>query len=88
MKKLKPLENLSYVGEVRGLGLLVGIEIVKNKSQRLSDWRKAQEIQDRCAEQGLLIETAGNALFITPPLILTKKLADEGIKILEKVITI
>lgn len=86
IEKLKPLEKLSYVGEVRGIGLLVGIEIVRDKKSKIPDWNRAQKLQDSCAAAGLLIETAGHTLFITPPLILDKKAADEGIKILNGII--
>lgn len=85
LEKLKPLEDLPFVAEVRGIGLLLGIEIVKNKKKYEPDWRKAVEIQDACAEAGLIIETAGQALFITPPLILTHQEAEEGCRILTDV---
>jgi adenosylmethionine-8-amino-7-oxononanoate aminotransferase len=78
LKNLKPLERLPYVIEVRGIGLLIGIEI--------DEWTKAQKFQDECAANGLLIETAGRTLFITPPLILNRKIADKGLKILKRVL--
>lgn len=87
LENLKPLEEKSFVGEVRGMGLVLGIEIVKDKKSKNPDWRKAQVLQDRCAERGLLVETAWHTLFITPPLILTKEIADQGIEILKSVIT-
>jgi acetylornithine/succinyldiaminopimelate/putrescine aminotransferase len=77
LQQLKPLEELPNVGEVRGIGLLIGIEIIKGE---------AQKFQDQCAEEGLVLETAGNALFISPPLILSKELADEGVNIIKKVL--
>jgi 4-aminobutyrate aminotransferase-like enzyme len=86
LEKLKPLEQLPYVGEVRGIGLLLGIEIIRDKKTKIPDWNQAQKIQDACAAAGLLIETAGHALFITPPLILDKKTADEGVEILNGII--
>jgi len=82
LKKLKVLETRSYVGEARGIGLLIGIEIVSDKISRTPDFARAVRMQNACAEAGLLIETAGNALFITPPLILSAELADQGAKIL------
>lgn len=85
LEKIKPFENLPYVGEVRGLGLLLGIEIVKDKKSKSPDWFKAQKLQDRCAEFGLLIETAGHTLFMTPPLVIDKKIINEGLKILQRV---
>lgn len=86
LAKLKSFESLPYVGEVRGIGLVLGIEIVRDKKSKEPDWKKSQEIQDQCAKQGLLIETASHTLFISPPLILNQKIADEGIKILSSVL--
>lgn len=85
LEKIRPFEKLPYVGEARGLGLLLGIEIVKDKKSKTPDWFKAQKIQDQCAELGLLIETAGHTLFMTPPLVIDKKIIDEGLKILQQV---
>lgn len=86
LSKLKEFEKLDYVKEVRGKGLLLGIEIVHDKESGRPDYKRAQRIQDECADKGLLIETAGNALFITPPLILTKELADKGFEILKQIL--
>jgi len=85
LTQLQSLNDLPYVGEVRGIGMLLGIEIVKDKKSLEPDWSRAQKIQDACAEHGLLIETAGHILFMSPPLILTKKIADEGLAILKKI---
>lgn len=85
LEKLKPLEALPYVSEVRGIGLLLGIEIVKDKRSKAPDWARSQKIQDQCAEEGLILETAGHTLFITPPLTLTRRIVDEGVKILNEV---
>ncbi len=78
---LELLEKLSVVKEVRGIGLLFAIEL-KNPDLRLT-------IQQECAEEGLLIETdiPGKSLFFTPPLILSKKEAEEGAGILKTVLT-
>lgn len=91
LERLKPLEDLPYVAEVRGIGLLLGIGIVKDKKSRRPDTRRAQRLQDACTERGLLIETAGhragwNTLFLTPPLILTEELAEQGARILTDVV--
>ncbi|MEK7516170.1 MAG: aspartate aminotransferase family protein [Patescibacteria group bacterium] len=86
LEKLKPLEDTPDVGEVRGIGMVLGIEIVRDKQSRAPDFLKAQRFQDRCAERGLLLETAHNTLFITPSLTLTKELADQGIGIISEVL--
>ena len=85
LKKLKPLEGAPYVGEVRGTGLLIGIEIVKDKISKSPDFLFSQKIQDECAKRGLIIETAENNLFITPPLTITRDITDEGLRVLSEV---
>lgn len=84
--RLRQLESRPYVGQVRNAGLLIGIEIVKDKSAKTPDHKRAEDIADACVREGLLVETAGNVLFISPPLVIHKELADQGAAILEKVI--
>ncbi len=86
LNKLKSFEEKSFIGEARGVGLLLGIDIVQNKKSKARDGKKADEIMNQCAENGLLLETAHNVLFVTPPLILTKEQADEGAEILASVL--
>lgn len=86
LAKLKPFEKLPFVGQVRGTGLLLGIEIVTDKVSQIPDIGLAVRIQDECVRQGLILDTAYNTLFITPPLILTRDIADKGFAILESVL--
>lgn len=86
LSELKALEDLPFVGEVRGIGLLLGIEIVRDKESRAPDEKKANALCDACSKRGLILELAGNTLFITPPLILTKELAKEGADIVKEVL--
>ncbi len=76
------------VGEVRGLGLMIAIELVRDKSTR----EKAHEERDRVLHEaftrGLLILGCGeNVVRMMPPLVITREQADEAIKILEDVLT-
>ena len=86
LARLKALESLPFVGEARGIGLLFGIEIVSDKKTKTADVEKARQFQDECSRRGLLVETSGNVLFMSPPLVLDEALADEGIAILESVL--
>lgn len=86
LDKLKELERFSFAAPARGVGLLLGVPVVTDKLTNTPDAGTADKIAEKCADSGLLIETAGNVLFITPPLILTEELADEGFAILEKVL--
>ncbi len=79
MKKLNSLkvEFSSTVIDVRGMGLLVGLEIT----------RECSPIVKSCLERGLLINcTAGNVLRFMPPLIVEQEDIDEMIDTLEEVL--
>ncbi|MEW6696256.1 MAG: acetylornithine transaminase [Bacillota bacterium] len=68
-------EKYSYVKEVRGLGLMLGMELTI----------EGKDIVARCLEQGLLINcTNGNVLRFLPPLIVTTEEADRAIAILDQ----
>ncbi len=69
--------NLPCVTDVRGLGLIVGIEVNVNPV----------EIEKQCLEAGLLFSTAGeNVVRLVPPLNIPKKNIDEGLAILRSVL--
>lgn len=69
------------IGDVRGLGLSIGVELVKDRDKKEKDIQAAAKICYRCYERGvLLIYLSGNVLRIQPPLIITK---EEMIKALE-----
>ncbi len=75
MEKLKT-EFPSLVAEIRGLGLLLGMELTKT----------GEAIVNSCIKRGVLINcTNGNVLRFTPPLIVTEKEVDHLIETLEGV---
>ncbi len=86
MQNLLPLaEELEVIGEVRGKGLMIGVELVGPSGEPAAD--KAGAVMEAAREEGLLIGKGGlygNALRIAPPLSLTEKEADEGFERLER----
>ncbi len=81
-------QAVPLVGDVRGRGLMIGIEIVSDKQKRTP----AGEIRDAIVEaafyKGLLILGAGpNTIRLSPPLILNKEQADISLDILEECIS-
>lgn len=74
--KLRQLEQLSIVGEVRGIGFLYGIELVQDKqTKEPADDETMKAIVTACQKQGLIIGKnsdtipgGGNVLIIAPPL--------------------
>ncbi len=77
------------MGEVRGLGLMIGVEFVKDKKTK----EIAKEISDRVVElafeRGLLTLACGKSVIrIAPPLSIQKKEIDEGLTIFEEAVRI
>ena len=78
-------EKHQIIGEVRGMGLIQGIEIVKAKKEPAPDF--VLEIFERTKEEGLLIGKGGlygNVIRITPPLTIVKEEIDRAIGILDR----
>jgi adenosylmethionine-8-amino-7-oxononanoate aminotransferase len=91
LEKLK--EQFSFVGDVRGRGLLLGIEFVEDRGSKTPFPRKAfvtQKIVAIAKEQGLLLYPAGagidgvngDSIIISPPLTITKKEIEELVLLL------
>jgi len=61
------------IGDVRGLGLYIGVEIVSDPDQRLPDAKLAKALVEDAKRQGVLLNTNGydnNIIKIKPPLII------------------
>ena len=83
LEKLK--EQYEFLGDVRGKGLVLGIDLVKDKASREPDPRSAALVLYRVFELGLLIYNSGlysNVLELTPPLIIDKRQADTAVALL------
>ena len=78
----------SVIGDVRGRGLMIGVELVKDRvtKERAGGWRDLAV--QRCFEKGLLILGCGeNTLRLMPPLIVNRAQADTALEILEEVLS-
>jgi adenosylmethionine-8-amino-7-oxononanoate aminotransferase len=83
----KSLEEYSIVGEVRGRGLWVGIDLTTDKKSRASfPMSRLNSLVDRAQRKGLIIKTMGVAVELAPPLIIEKSEIDSGVKILHECI--
>ncbi len=79
-------EKYPFIGDVRGKGLMIGIEIVKDNKQ--PDAETVLKIFELTKEKRFLIGKGGlygNVLRIAPPLNITKGDVDEGVEILDEV---
>jgi 4-aminobutyrate aminotransferase/(S)-3-amino-2-methylpropionate transaminase len=83
-EKLK--ERFTEVGDVRGIGAMNAIEFVKNGDPNRPDGELCQAIVQGCAENGLILISAGiykNMIRILSPLIISDALLNKGLDILE-----
>jgi 4-aminobutyrate aminotransferase-like enzyme len=90
---LKALQReFEIVGDVRGIGLMLGIEIVTDKASKTSSPLHATAISQYCRDHGMLLghrptgAVSGNVIRVLPPFILTQQDADRGLSILEAAI--
>ncbi|MCL4735090.1 MAG: aspartate aminotransferase family protein [Candidatus Omnitrophica bacterium] len=79
MKKEHPL-----IGDVRGTGLLLGIELVLDRETRQRALDEAEEVLYACLSRGLSFKlTMGNILTLTPPLIISDGEMDHALAIID-----
>jgi len=86
LKRLNEMkEKYEIVGDVRGMGLFVGAEIVKDKKSKKRGEQESRQIMEYCFKHGLLLITAGrNTLRVIPPLNILKEELNEGLDIMEE----
>ena len=69
-------EDLPYVGEVRHIGLINAIELVKNKASKEpfeSELRVGYQIYKKALKKGVLLRPLGNVIYFNPPLIIERE---------------
>lgn len=79
------------IGDVRGKGLLLGVEIVEDRETKVPDEKLGQKICNKCLELGLnmnivKVKGYGSVFRIAPPLTITREEIDLGISILDNAI--
>ena len=85
--RLKDLQKrFRLIGDVRGKGLMIGIEIVKDPETKEKAIEERSKIIQACFEKGLLILGCGeNVIRLIPPLIIKQREVDTALTILEEV---
>jgi 4-aminobutyrate aminotransferase / (S)-3-amino-2-methylpropionate transaminase / 5-aminovalerate transaminase len=74
------------VGEVRGLGAMQAIELVRSRSTREPAEQETKQVSEYCYKHGLVVLTAGsygNVIRLLVPLVVTDAEMDEGLDVLE-----
>ena len=91
INKLKVIAaQSSYIGDVRGLGLMIGIEFVRDKLTRLPFPEIVGQIRESCFQKGLLFEVGGhynNVIRLVPPLIINEEIVDNALEIFQSAVT-
>lgn len=82
-------EKFSLIGDVRGIGLLWGIELVKNRTTKEKAIAEAEKVMYACLKRGLSFKvSAGNVLQLSPALTISRAELKEALQILEESLTI
>jgi 2,2-dialkylglycine decarboxylase (pyruvate) len=85
---LKEIEDrYEIVGDVRGIGLLWGVEIVRDKDSKAVDSELAATVSAECIKRGLIVGEAPpgggvNVLRLAPPLVVTPEEIDEALEVI------
>jgi 4-aminobutyrate aminotransferase len=76
------------IGDVRGLGLMVGVEFVEDRATMKPAPELRERVETACFERGLIILGAGfNTIRWSPPLIITRENVDVALEIFDEAIT-
>lgn len=86
LERLRALQSkYPFIGDVRGRGLLIGIDLVKDRASKEPLAKNVcRALFDECLKRGLVAMAYSATIRINPPLILTEKQADQGADILEE----
>lgn len=84
-------DKYECIGDVRGRGLLLGVEIVKDRASKAPAPELGAAISERCLQYGLSMNIVrirgyGGVFRIAPPLTVTEAQLDEGLEILDRAI--
>jgi 4-aminobutyrate aminotransferase len=86
LKRLEEMkEKYDIIGDVRGKGLMIGIELVKDRRTKEFAREERHKIILNALAKGLMLLPAGTSVIrICPPLTIKKKEADRGLEIFEE----
>ncbi len=86
LERLAEMKNRHpIIGDVRGRGLLIGIELVRDRAGKEPAADAAEAVLYRCLDRGLSFKTTmGNVLTLTPPLVTTREQMEAALTIIEE----
>jgi 4-aminobutyrate aminotransferase/(S)-3-amino-2-methylpropionate transaminase len=83
-------ERFEIIGDVRGLGAMVAMELVTDRTTKAPAKEAASAVIEECYRQGLIVLKAGtydNVVRLLPPLTIDERLLDEGLSLIEKALS-
>jgi 4-aminobutyrate aminotransferase len=84
----KLMDKHQVIGDVRGRGLMIGVELVKDRGTREPNVAIIKPLEEAAFAKGLLILGAGkNSLRLAPPLVIDAEDIDTGLRILDECLT-
>ncbi len=86
LKRFKELaEEHELIGDVRGKGMMIGVELVKDRKTKEPATEERNKLVRKAFERGLILLGAGvSSLRLAPPLVLTEEQADVGLGVFEQ----
>ena len=80
-------EKYEIIGDIRGKGLMIGIEIVKGKKSKQYGSAEASKITEMAWKRGVLLISCGRStLRVVPPLTITRELVDEALEVIKNAV--
>jgi 4-aminobutyrate aminotransferase len=81
------MDKHPIIGDVRGLGLMIGMELVRDRRTKVPAAKERDEVVQRAFHRGLLLLGCGQSTVrLCPPLVITRQQADAAVEILDHVL--
>lgn len=81
-------DKYQIIGDVRGQGLMIGIELVRNRTTKEPAVEEARKVTETAYKNGLILESSGrfgNVIKLTPPLIITESQANSALDSIDRI---
>lgn len=83
------MEKHAMIGDVRGRGLMIGIELVRDRATKEPAGAERDEVEVECFKRGLIIQGCGTSTVrLSPPLVVDREQCDYALKTLDEALTV
>jgi 4-aminobutyrate aminotransferase len=81
------MEKHELIGDVRGKGLMIGLELVKNRETKEPAAQERNQVELECFQRGLIIQGCGvSTIRLSPPLVINRQQCDFALQTLDEAI--